>query len=78
MYTEWHMQRQSIEPLNSPTSARALRDSLKHSQANDAHLRIYLQFGQQLFNDGWQSHAALNLLQGLSGLLSAQHALLAM
>ena len=77
MYTEWHMQSQSIDPLNPPASARALRDSLKHSQANDAHLRIYLQFGQQLFNDGWQSHAALNLLQGLSGLLSAQHALLA-
>ena len=60
-----------------PTSARALRESLKKTQANDTHLRLYVNFGQQLFEHGWGIAACASLLQSLCTLLSAQHALLA-
>lgn len=60
-----------------PTSARALRESLKQIQANDTHLRLYLNLGQQLFEHGWGVGTASSLLHSLCTLLSAQHALLA-
>lgn len=60
-----------------PASARALRQSLKQTQANDTHLRLYLNLGQQLFEHGWNTNTASNLLHSLCTLLSAQHALLA-
>jgi DNA-binding CsgD family transcriptional regulator len=60
-----------------PTSARAIRQSLKETQANDTHLRLYLHFGQQLFSHGWNMGAANALLNSLCNLVSAQHALLA-
>ena len=60
-----------------PTSARALRESLKKTQANDTHLRLYLNFGQQLFEHGWGMATSSSLLHSLCTLLSAQHALLA-
>lgn len=62
-----------IEPL----SARALRQSLKEKQANDTHLRLYLQLGQQLFSQGWTISTAMNMLHTLTNLVSAQHALIA-
>ena len=65
------------ENINQPSSARALRQSLKETQANDTHLRLYLNFGQQLFTYGWSVNAANNLLHSLCNLLSAQHAVLA-
>ncbi|PPC83379.1 MAG: helix-turn-helix transcriptional regulator [Methylotenera sp.] len=65
------------ENLNQPVSARALRQSLKESQANDSHLRLYLNFGQQLFTFGWNVSTATTLLNSLCHLLSAQDAVLA-
>ena len=60
-----------------PTSARALRESLKQVQANDTHLRLYQHLGQQLFEHGWSAGVCSSLLHSLCTLLSAQHALLA-
>lgn len=65
------------ENINQPSSARALRQSLKETQANDAHLRLYFNFGQQLFTYGWSVNTANNMLHALCNLLSAQHAVLA-
>lgn len=81
MYTERHMPtdlyNQSADNLTQPSSARALRQSLKETQAHDTHLRLYLQFGQQLFNQGWSVNTANSLLQAICHLVSAQHGLLA-
>ncbi len=63
--------------FNQPTSARALRESLKHSQANDTHLRLYLNFGHHLFEHGWGISTSTSLLHSLCTLISAQHAVLA-
>jgi len=68
---------QADNQITQPTSARALRESLKHTQANDSHLRLYLNLGQQFFEHGWGIAASTTLLQSLCTLLSAQHALLA-
>ncbi|MES2500939.1 MAG: response regulator transcription factor [Pseudomonadota bacterium] len=68
------------DPLNhieQPISARALRESLKQTQANDTHLRLYLNLGQQLFEHGWSIGVSSSLLHSLCSLLSGQHALLA-
>ena len=78
MYTIWHMSKSNINPSNPPASARALRESLKQSQANDTFLRLFLQFGQQLFLQGWNEATAHQLLQSLCSLTSAQHALIAL
>lgn len=78
MYTDQHMPNDLSDSLNQPSSARALRQSLKETQANDTHLRLYLNFGQQLFSHGWSVIAATNLLNSLCNLLSAQHAVLAL
>lgn len=81
MYTERHMPTDlsdnTTEQLAQPSSARALRQSLKETQAHDTHLRLYLQFGQQLFSQGWNASTANSLLHALCHLVSAQHALLA-
>jgi hypothetical protein len=53
-----------------PTSARALRNSLKQIQANDTHMRTYLNLGQQLFEHGWDVNTASTLLRSLCTLLS--------
>ncbi|MBM3350529.1 MAG: response regulator transcription factor [Betaproteobacteria bacterium] len=63
--------------IEQPASARALRQSLKQTQANDTHLRLYQNLGQQLFEHGWSAATASNLLHSLCTLLSAQHAILA-
>jgi DNA-binding CsgD family transcriptional regulator len=63
---------------DQPVSARALRQSVKHTQANDMHLRLYLLFGQQLLEQGWNVTTASNLLTSLCTLLSAEHAFLAL
>lgn len=63
--------------IEQPASARALRQSLKETQANDTHLRLYLNLGQQLFEHGWNTLTPSSLLHSLCTLLSAQHALLA-
>lgn len=60
-----------------PVSARALRHSLKQTQASDAHLRLYYSAGMQLFEHGWGADAAISILNSLCTLLAAQHALLA-
>lgn len=65
------------ENLIQPSSARALRQSLKETQANDTNLRLYLNFGQQLFTNGWSESTATSLLNSLCNLLSAQHGVLA-
>ncbi len=67
----------AFNQLAQPTSARALRESLKRTQANDSHLRLYLNLGQHFFEHGWGVGASTVLLQSLCTLLSAQHALLA-
>lgn len=77
MYTGRHMPSDLHEDSNQPSSARALRQSLKEIQANNTHLRLYLNFGQQLFTYGWNVNIANNLLHTLCNLLSAQHAILA-
>lgn len=77
MYTIRHMPSDLQDNLSQPVSARALRQSLKETQANDSHLRLYLNLGQQLFTYGWNVSAASNLLHALCNLLSAQHAMLA-
>ncbi len=64
-------------PSAQPHSARAMRQSLKQTQANDAHLRLYFHFGQQLFAHGWNEQTANSLLHAVCTLTSAQHALLA-
>lgn len=66
-----------LNPSEQPTSARALRQSLKQTQANDTHLRLYLNLGLQLFEQGWGAATSSSLLHALCTLLSAQHALLA-
>lgn len=85
MYTERHMPTDLPDNLSDnapvtqaqPSSARALRQSLKETQAHDTHLRLYLQFGQQLFSQGWSVSTANSLLHALCHLCSAQHAVLA-
>ncbi|HSF71035.1 MAG TPA: DNA-binding response regulator, partial [Methylotenera sp.] len=66
-----------LNPFEQPTSARALRESLKQIQANDTHMRAYLSLGQALFDHGWDINTASELLRSICTLLSAQHALLA-
>ena len=68
---------QAANQITQPTSARALRESLKHTQSSDSHLRLYLKLGQHFFEHGWGIAASTTLLQSLCTLLSAQHALLA-
>jgi len=77
VYTEWHMPTDLSDHAMHHVSARALRQSLKATQAHDTHLRLYLQLGQQLFNQGWNISTANNLLHSLCQLISAQHAVLA-
>lgn len=71
------MQNDTPHDSASPTSARALRQSLKQTQASDAHLRVYNNFGKQLFEHGWGLNVAESLLSMLCTLHSAQHALIA-
>ncbi|PPC87222.1 MAG: helix-turn-helix transcriptional regulator [Methylotenera sp.] len=66
-----------LNQSEQPISARALRQSLKETQANDTHLRLYLNLGLQLFEHGWSISTSNSLLYSLCTLLSAQHALLA-
>ena len=77
MYTDRHMPHDIQDNQSQPASARALRQSLKETQANDSHLRLYLLLGQQLFVNGWNVSTASSLLHSLCNLLSAQHAVLA-
>lgn len=77
MYTDRHM---SNEIKNNPkelSSARAFRQSLREIESNESHLRLYLEFGQQLFMHGWNVNTASNLLHSLCNLVSAQQAVLA-
>lgn len=71
------MKNDLLDNLEQPTSARALRQSLKKIQANDTHMRTYLSLGQELFEHGWDINTASGLLRSICTLLSAQHALLA-
>ena len=77
VYTDRHMPHDIQEDKAQPVSARALRQNLKETQAIDSHLRLYLQFGQQLFMHGWNVSTASSLLHSLCNLISAQHAVLA-
>jgi DNA-binding CsgD family transcriptional regulator len=81
VYTIRHMHKTHQDSTSidqhQPMSARALRQSVKHTQANDAHLRLYQHFGQQLLELGWSQSTATHLLTSLCTLLSAEHALLA-
>lgn len=63
--------------LDQPTSARALKQSIKQNQAYDTYLRIYLNLGVQLFESGWDATLAHNLLKSICNIASAQHALIA-
>ncbi len=63
--------------LKQPSSARAFRQSLRETESNESHLRLYLEFGQQLFMQGWNANTALSLLHSLCNLVSAQQAVLA-
>lgn len=77
MYTIRHMPNDLHDNTSYAGSARELRNNLKQIQANDSHLRLYTQLGQQLFTHGWNPVTANNLLQSMCSLLSAQHAVLA-
>jgi DNA-binding CsgD family transcriptional regulator len=68
------------EIKNNPkqlSSARAYRQSLRETESNESHLRLYLDFGQQLFLQGWNVNTASSLLHSLCNLVSAQQAVLA-
>lgn len=77
MYTERHMPNDIQHSIEQPSSARALRQSLKETQANDTQLRVYLNLGQHLFSQGWSVTTANSLLHSLCQLVSAEHAVLA-
>lgn len=63
--------------MEQPASARELRQSLKKTQSNDAYLRLYLNLGQQLFEQGWNQESADHLLNELCTLLTAEFGLIA-
>ena len=63
--------------LNATQTARDLRTSLKLSQANEAHIRLYNHLGTQLFNEGWQPQSAQTTLLELCELFAADHGLIA-
>jgi len=77
VYTDWHMSNEIKKNPTQLSSARAFRQSLKETESNESHLRLYLEFGQQLFMRGWNVNTASSLLHSLCNLVSAQHALLA-
>lgn len=77
MYTDRHMPNDIQENPAPHNSARALRQSLKETQAHDTHLRLYLQLGQQLFQQGWNVGTAAIALHSLCNVVSAEHAVLA-
>lgn len=58
-------------------SARQWRESIKHTQATDTHLRLFQRLGTDLYEQGWTPSSANSVLQALSAFVSAQHALLA-
>lgn len=62
MYTNRHIPHDMQDSQPKPASARALRQSLKETQANNPHLRLYLQLGQQLLINGWNVSTASSLL----------------
>jgi DNA-binding CsgD family transcriptional regulator len=64
--------------LKQPSSARAFRQSLRETESNESHLRLHLEFGQQLFMHGWNVNTAFSLLHSLCNLVSAQQAVLAL
>ena len=71
------MAHHSLDDLDQLTSARALKNSVKSSQANNTHLQVYISFGQLLYEDGWNLNTSTTLLQSICTLSSASHALIA-
>jgi DNA-binding CsgD family transcriptional regulator len=71
------MQKDVSTHSEQPLSARALRQSLKQIQAIDTHLRLYANFGQLIFEQGWSITTAASLLHSLCTLISAEHGLIA-
>ncbi len=67
----------TLQDNNFEPSARALRASLKISQSNEAHIRLFNVLGADLFNLGLHEHTAQNLLLHLSELVAADHGLIA-
>lgn len=63
--------------MEEVASARELRQSLKKTQTNDAYLRLYIQFGQQLFEQGWNQESATSLLTTMCTLFAAEHGFIA-
>ena len=78
MYTDRHMANETKNNLKQPSSARAFRQSLREKESNESHLRLHLEFGQQLFMHGWNVNTAFSLLHSLCNLVSAQQAVLAL
>ena len=59
------------------TSARALKKSVQSMQAHDTHLRLFMSFGQLIYEQGWVLDTSIRLLQSICTLSSATHALIA-
>lgn len=62
---------------SSEPTARSLRASLKVSQSNEAHIRLFNTLGADLFNLGLNENTPQNLLLQLSELVAADHGLIA-
>ena len=66
----------SNTPSSPEDSAFALRNSLKQTQAQLAHDRLFEQFGQKLFMQGWSDDLLQWLLDALGTQLGAAHGLI--
>ena len=63
--------------LESPSSARELRQAVKKTQANDAYIRLFQHFGQMMFEQGWNEQTARFILNEICTLFAAEHGLIA-
>ena len=71
------MTQATLDDLKEFTSARALKKSVQSLQAHDTHLRLFINFGQLIYEHGWTLDTSTRLLQSICTLSSAIHALIA-
>ena len=71
------MAQATLDDLKEFTSARALKRSVQSLQAHDTHLRLFINFGQLIYEHGWTLDTSTRLLQSISTLSSATHVLIA-
>lgn len=62
---------------NEVKSAFELRNAIKKTQAEQASMRLFTQFGTTLFDQGWQPSTAESVLDTICGFLGANHGLIA-